>query len=234
MKLLIFSVTLSFCLTHAGIGAIIVDLASDFSATSNPNGEWRYVNSDDGTATNISTQRSDSALSGWSNAANFDGSVMEITNADAASFTWNDGQNGDIVLHSSENFPTKTGVIWTAAEAGVIDIKGKAWDAYHDTGRDSAWELYLNDTLLASRSSIFGVGRIDNTALFSNNIVGGASLESLSVSIGDTVSFYTTAPTTNFGHFTGVELSIIPEPKAYSLLLGMLALCVVNRRSSRI
>jgi hypothetical protein len=214
-------------------GAINVSLTSDFSSVSNPNSEWNYVNDTNGTAAGglatIGTSRSQSGLSGWSNASSLDGSVMQITNA--TQLSWKDGQNGDVVVHSSEASGTTTGFIWTSSEIGVVDITGQVWDALHDTGRNSSWALYINNTLIAERSAVFGLTRDTANANFANNTAVGASLDSVSIVIGDTISFYTEA-TTALGHFSGVELEItqVPEPAAVALILGSLGLFLAASR----
>ncbi len=214
-------------------GAINVSLTTDFSSVNNPNGEWTYVNGTEaGGLVTINTSRTEVTtgfIGGWSEAENFSGSVVEVLGVPTGG--WKDGEVGDVLVHSSGTSGTTTGVVWTSSEAGVVNITGRAWDAFHEAGRDSNWKLYLNDTVIAERASVFDVVRGGANAAFGNNIVGGASLASISIGIGDTVSFLTEA-TTPLGHFTGVELNIsqVPEPASFALVLGSLALLVGARR----
>jgi hypothetical protein len=232
-RVFIFTASLSLSVAWAD-AAITFGLGLDFSSSTNPGSSWSYV-TNAGSDVVIGIARTDGSLglTGWSEAASFDGSLSRID--DANQVGWKDGQNGDIVMHSSSTPGTLVGAIWTSDQDGVVNISGAAWDALHEAGRNSNWSLFVNDTLVASSGSVLNLLRDDPAASFDQNVEVGQSLINHTVSIGDTVSFYTQANSAT-GHFTGVEFNIaltpIPEPQSLSLLVGsfIAVALLLNRR----
>ncbi|MBI4893834.1 MAG: PEP-CTERM sorting domain-containing protein [Acidobacteria bacterium] len=222
-------------------GAILYDLETDWSFASNPNGAWTYragvtplgwVQADWGGTTGSTfwaTTQNGTVPPAW-------GQVGPANAILAA-------QLGDIVGHSSTNVDTPGNVLWTSPGAGLIDISGQAWNAYHAQGRDDSWFLYVNNVLVASRSSVLGVAEYSAAANFLNNLAPAQSLNGWAVNAGDTVRF-DILRTTELGHFVGVDLSIsyqaaqvqIPEPATcFGTLsgLGLLGVAAWRRRRAR-
>ncbi len=122
--------------------------------------------------------------------------------------------------------------------SSLIDISVQAWDVQHYPNRDDSWSLFLNSTLIASRSSIYGVSKGSSNANFSNNLSSGQLLTGLAVNVNDIITFQVKRDSKyEFGHFTGVALTLTiydaPEPGNLARMgLGLADAMFSRRRTS--
>jgi hypothetical protein len=149
---------------------------------------------------------------------------------------------GDIVTHSSSNNATEGigNILWTAPQAGTIDISGAAWFGAEDgaqNGRSSVWKLWFNGNLLSSGEVAFGdIYDRSSPFLFSLGSGGAGVLQNIPVNVGDELMLEVVKETGAFGTFVGVDLSVdlatptvgVPESGASAglLLIGILPLAV--------
>ncbi|MCI0332937.1 MAG: PEP-CTERM sorting domain-containing protein [Planctomycetes bacterium] len=206
-------------LTSAEAWAITYNLSADWSTSSNPNGAWSYRQG----GTPLPFFQSNWAGTGQ------DGWTTTPTGISPpawlkTSSPFGNAQPGDVFVHSSNFNDPLANVTWTSPQSGVISIAGQAWDVQHNLGRDDEWSLALNAGEIAHRVSVVGVAKNSAAADFGNNLNLGQSLSGLAVNAGDIVTYSVHQTQNNFGHFSGVELTIelipIPEPAALSLLLA--------------
>ncbi len=236
---LLIALVFSIPLVQAGV---VYDLATDWSTAANPNGVWSY---NQGTTALPYTQLGWGGITGttfWTTTASgtYPPAWALITNTD---FRYDAGhwEPGMVIGHSTSAGGGALGTIsWTSPSAGVITVSGSAWDAWHVDQRVDAWQLYINDILVAQRTDVTGIANTDAAALFANNLLPGQSLGGWAVSPGDTVVFQIQA-ITSLGHFVGVDLSVdlsdsaaVPEPSSAILVLSALvgAGFVLRRRKA--
>jgi len=210
----------------ASAGTTIYNLMSDFSTSQNPNGVWSY-----NLAGSPITQTISGALGqGWGYLWSWDGSI--IMGADISGGAWDIGTGfdwnaGDIMVHAY-SFGGDDSITWTSPSAGTIDVSGLTWDGAFFAGRDASWQLTINGTVVADRSTIYGTYRTDTAASFANNLAPGENLGGIPVAAGDVVQ-WTTHATSTYGHFVGVDMTIaltaVPEPS--SCVFGLLGAAVV-------
>ncbi len=204
---------------------IVYNLKSQFSTSQNPNGLWSY-NLGSSPITRFQTA---DCLAGWSCAGDWNGSIVQMISPPGGGYQ-HDWIVGDITVHPLSWYyggqSEFVNITWTSPFAGTISISGIAWDAAFYAGRDTSWELTAAGTLLASRSSVYGLYRTDLEASFVNNLLSGKSLTDIPVQAGDVVMFQVEA-TTSDGHWVGIDMDItlVPEPTTIVLLtFGGLAL----------
>ncbi len=194
--------------------ATTFDLKADFSAVHNPNGAWAYLV--DGTLIpSLGSVIHD--LEGWSlTGSTLDASVTRVT-SDPGAHDWH---MGDIAVHvPSWPYGNVLTIQWTAPEAGTVSISGRIWDADFFSDRDAQWRLEVSGTVIAERSGVRGLYRTDTGADFAANLVSGASLTGIGVQAGDQVNLMFQR-LTYYGHFAGVEETIVFEPTVALADLG--------------
>jgi hypothetical protein len=189
----------------------VYSVGADWSLAANPNGPWSY---NQGTSPLPFVQVDWGGVTGetfWTTTSS--GIVPPAWAKAVTTIVAGRWEPGDVVGHSTNGFGVTANITWTSPAAGWITLSGKAWDAGHAVGRDDAWRLYVAGDLVAQRSSVVGIARADDAALFSTNLQPGKGLTSLPVAAGDTVVFEIQA-TTSLGHFVGVDLTIdlVPAP----------------------
>lgn len=187
------------------------DLAVDWSDVVNPNGAWSC---NEGANPLVHRQFNWGGVSGetfWCTTSS--GTYPPAWCKAVTSYNPPDWQPGDVIVHSTTQGSGYGlgNVTWTAPLDGTISISGLAWDAYHNSSRDDTWRLLVNDTIYATRSSIYGIGRTDPEALFEENLVPEMSLDSIEVLAGDVLTFEVSA-NTHYGHFVGVDMQVAFTP----------------------
>jgi hypothetical protein len=217
----------------------IYDVAADWSYVNNPNGVWSYnqgstplpsvqYNGWGGWGLTVwTTGDTGTKPPAWFKAAGPQDIPVVVESAHWA--------EGDVIGHSTTLGQGATGnVTWTSPKAGTITIAGKAWDAYHQSDRNSGWLLYVGSDLVAQRNNsnggVYDIERAADAALFANNLMSGKSLDNLSVQAGDVVKFEIEA-LTDLGMFVGLDLKIdyapasaVPLPSVGSMTLVLLLL----------
>jgi hypothetical protein len=194
----------------------LYSLSTDWSNTSNPNGVWSY---------NQGSSPLASHQTNWAGTGG-DGWTTSTSGINPPAWLQQNGSPvlpnlaiGDVFVHSSNGSDANANVTWTSPASGTIDISGQAWDVEHQTGRDDAWTLSLNNIPIAFRGSIVGVAKNSAAANFANNPIPH-SLNNLLVSTGDVVRFEIHETTGQAGHFSGVDLNIDLAPSAAAPLPG--------------
>lgn len=191
----------------------IYNLSADFSTSSNPNGPWSYDKGNSPIGTSFVASGPPFPVSGWLGwgaHVSMDASISKVITVSGG---WHDLQIGDVLIHTASQpyLPGPMSIAWTSPGAGTISIDGKAWDGHFFDGRDAAWELRLNDSVMAGRVGIRSLFRSDAGASFANNVFAGATLAVIPVVPGDVLRF-STATTTFYGHFMGVEMTVTYQP----------------------
>jgi len=210
----------------------VADFATDFSTTNNPNsvayGTWSY---NDGAAplpTYIANWAGSSGLSGWGPTANTGGDFLpfftQVTSANVSSTWANQAAVGDVIIHdwdsSNGDGNGQANVTWTSPSAMVATVSGQVWSpATTSTGREQEYELILNpgpsQTVLVPLTPI-----IELTDTFSNPLT--FSFSNVSLNSSDVVQLQVQEdPSSPFGNFTGVNLTIssAPEPASLGLMI---------------
>jgi hypothetical protein len=216
--------------TMMGFGAraaVVADLATDWSNTSNPNtgvyGTWSY-NSGNVALSYTTSWAGDGSLSGWAPTDNaFTPFWTQLTSSQGGL----DAQVGDVLVHSAnlyggdggspgnENGPAN--VTWTSAISGFATISGDLW-APRDVGRLNDYELILNP---GSGETILTSGTIPEDGSNSSSDPITFSFSNESIFVGEVVELLVTSDTTSqYGDYAGVNLTItqVPEPASLPIV----------------
>ncbi|MEL4180729.1 PEP-CTERM sorting domain-containing protein [Roseateles sp. PN1] len=228
-------------LSGAALGSwagAIWDLAADWSDTINPNGAWALnqgstplTNIPDFTAADTSGIPAQPAWAPSNSLGNFLPMWMKARATVADSW-----QVGDVLVHSTGRYNSAgsgfANVTWTSPFSGTANVSGALWEI-RDIGRANVWTLLHNGTTLATGTLVDGGGhgRINpQTFAFS----------SLAVSAGDVLTLkLDSASADGAGELAGVnfkiaQISVVPEPGTYLLMLAGVALLasVLRRQGS--
>nr|WP_295081654.1 PEP-CTERM sorting domain-containing protein [uncultured Roseateles sp.] len=214
------------------------DLAADWSDTVNPNGAWS-LNQGASPLPNVAsfTAAGTSAIPAqpaWapSNAAGNYLPMWMKARATVAD-SW---QVGDVLVHSTDSSNGVgngiANVTWTSPFSGTAKVSGALWEI-RDIGRANVWTLFHNGAALATGTLVDGDGhgRLNpETFLFSG----------LAVSAGDVLMLAVASAFPRAGELAGVnftiaQVSAVPEPATYLLMLGgIAALAIGLRRQGRV
>jgi hypothetical protein len=203
-------------------GRQIYDLKRDWSNTSNPNGLWSYNLN---TAPVSQFQTFWWGQAGWGYSEIGEGSFFKAgPYPTGVTDPWgsmvpppHDWRVGDVVLAAlSPSYggdSTFVNVTWTSPGDGTIDISGGAWDAEIFPDRDMSWSLMVGGNTVAQRSSVRGIFRKEKSAQFKANRTVKHPLTRIPVTQGEVVEFQLVA-TTYYGHFVGLDETIVFHPTA--------------------
>jgi hypothetical protein len=232
-------------LGQVGAGTIY-SLATDWSDTNNPNGQWSY-NYDIGAPITVHQTSWDSidyaaAQPAWAFGAiavgngGSPGIVPACFLSNGTALHGWDEPARRVILHSDDQYNgynggnTPTNVTWTTPVAGTITISGDTWAAAKALGRTDNWRIRLNDTVLQS-------GTVSATDSFTSSAPLFFTPVTRPVNVGDVVTFEVARAST-YGQPIGVDLTIsyfpVPEPSTLALLLasaiGLLVFVARRRR----
>ena len=220
--------------------AMVSDVATDFSATNNPNGNWAYGTLDSsltwatyGTAESAAADGS--TFSGWHDADwDVNGNLGKNLGPNPIDEWGWYGEVGQIIMGS----PTSgcgTTARWTAPADMLVDISAVFTGQRTGTGGTSAYVyVFLNNTNLFQGHLDGFIGRGVNgyTDGFGSAPSQSYGTASLAVSAGDVIYFAMDAQGFG-GHATGLAATIteVPEPATMSLLaLGSLGMVIRRKR----
>ena len=200
----------------------VFDLSTDWSDSTNPNGEWTYREGTNalplvpgwitGQSAWAPSEFSGNFLPGWfrSTSDGLDG--LDVL-------------TGDVVVHSTDSFNGGANgpgnVIWTSPDAGTIAIAGAVWMARDLGGRSNDWTIMHNGVPLTG-GTISDGDPFDraNPFDFAGGSGGAAVLQNIPVSEGDVLELeIIKSSTSTFGDFVGVNLQItlMPQASFYSI-----------------
>ncbi len=247
----LFSIFVSVCAPSQGFS---YSLAVDWSDLVNPNGPWSYRQGDTVLPATMQPDYGDGIINVWAppllngkfpvspmlfqltqQAANFYGTIYNTPM-----------QAGEIVTITDFNLgspldpATLANFRWTAPSAGNYDINSKVapWIEGGQFDEDYNWQLFINDTLLASND-------FDQTAGFTRANPDQFSILNQFLNLGDVIKLqlgtvtpqgsnsydaaFVTDLTINASNSS--PAAVIPEPATFLLMgLGLLAALFVKRR----
>lgn len=221
------------CAQIAG-AAVIANLSTDFSLTSNPTSSGWAFRAGAGLA------NSSEGLAGWGLPGETGWrSTFPLVYFQAAAnpdpgYDW---LAGDIITHTPEDTTIESAYEWTSNYTGAVDILATVWNG-RNIDRGTAFALKINGATQVSGSIQSGDGHTRNNA-FPFGVIA------FSLLTGDIVRLELrklNAPgLTFFGDFVGTNLSIstrdqavVPEPGSAALtLLAAAVLAVAKIRTSR-
>lgn len=217
----VFPFFLLVCLSSISsiaVGAVVYNLADDWSDTQNPNGPWSY---NQGPNAPISTHWDNWHSNGsypqptWAYAqAPYKGHVPVWYKAVAGGIGPDGGIDtppGIVGMHGTSGISsvvsTPAGVSWTSPFNTEIQISGGIWLANKAAGRSMAWTLYVNNSPVSSGNlTSSDPFNSDNHFLFENG-TGGPSALSHVVSAGDIINLEI-VKTSLYADFVGIDLTI--------------------------
>lgn len=205
-------------ISSIAVGAVVYNLADDWSDTQNPNGPWSY---NQGPNAPISTHWDNWHSNGsypqptWAYAqAPYKGHVPVWYKAVAGGIGPDGGIDtppGIVGMHGTSGISsvvsTPAGVSWTSPFNTEIQISGGIWLANKAAGRSMAWTLYVNNSPVSSGNlTSSDPFNSDNHFLFENG-TGGPSALSHVVSAGDIINLEI-VKTSTYADFVGIDLTI--------------------------
>lgn len=234
-------IVLAVGMLSIALHASMVSLQNDFSITNgNPNGDWSYSEGATVSSATLLTFQIPMnnnplypALStgywGTGNDLNVNTPFLfkALVNGSQAGETDNDFLTGNIVGHSP-NAGDYLFATWTAPSAGMVGTQsGMVWYAHSAVSRSNDWDLFFDNTTLASGTVTNGQG-LNNPDIFSS---GGFDVQA-----GDTISLaIRKSAGQQFGSLAGMDLdfAFTPTPEPGSLILlgsGVVGLAGLLRR----
>lgn len=218
-------------------GAIVYDLASDFTVSANPNGAWTYGFSNPSfsayTLAQVDANYFGSGEAAWAPSDNGFPSIWKNENGG-----WGFGQDMPLdTVGFNYNSANSVGVVWTAPFAGTFDIIGDTWTIVENTPVSRI-------TLLIAGSPVISNAEVTDASssaapLTLASLAGNPNdLLDVALGAGQTIEvrFGLLAGTTIEADNVGLRLSItqqavIPEPGSLILVaIGGTALIVRHRR----
>lgn len=190
------------------------NVAADWIEGPNPNGAWSFRE-----GSNLLAHVNNWAGSGqgaYANAAGGSGHIPACVKQ-VGIWSGSDTQPGDVQIHcrdSSNGGSNGEGSIrWTAPSAGVVGVSGSVW-LTRNVGRSVVWSI-LVDGVTQTSGTVFDGDPYSRSNPFplSAGSGGPAPLGSIAVTAGTVITFLTVkAPSSPFGDFVGVDLSISYGP----------------------
>ena len=190
------------------------NVGADWIEGPNPNGAWSFREGN-----NLLGHMNNWAGSGqgaYANAAFGSGHIPACVKQVGI---WNnfDTQAGDILIHSRDSANGGTNgegsIRWTAPSAGTVGVSGSVWLA-RNIGRSVVWSIAVNGVTQTSGTVFDGdsYGRSSPFPLSAGS-GGPAPLGSIAVTAGTVITFLAVkAPSSPFGDFVGVDLSVTYGP----------------------
>src|SRR5687767_3705287 len=213
------TVLLAAIIPFTSATAIVFDLRTDWSNTSNPNGAWSYLVN--GAVAPSGTRGGDSfgppgpppvwgsGHIGWSQSNGSQNSYLDL-------------QTGDIYGHGETVSPIS--ILWTSPITETVHVTGGVWALRE--GRSNDWSVTLNGSTLMASGQVFTGDPFNranpNPFDFTVAVQPGDFLELRIVPTSGQAS----------GDYSGVNFTVVPEPAPAALAaLGLLAAARRSRRS---
>ena len=199
----------------------VFDLSTDWSDSTNPNGEWTYREGSNALPLVADWITEQSAWAPSADAGNFLPGWFRST---ADGLIGLDLLTGDVAVHTTDSFNGAANgpanVIWTSPGAGTITIAGAVWMA-RDIVRSNDWSLLHNGVPLTG-GSISSGDPFDraNPFDFAGGSGGAAVLQDIPVLKGDVIELeIIKSSTSTFGDFVGVilQITLMPQLSFYSI-----------------
>ena len=210
--------------------AAIYDLSADWSDTANPTGPWSYrvgttvlPHTDNWTA-GVGYPSPQPAYQPSNSIGNFLPAWYKATSVPVGF----DNHVGDVIVHTNDNFNGNEGlgaanVLFTVPVAGQYQISGGLWNANTTfvpsdfAPRPQDWNLFVNNTLMASGTLSGIAGEFDRTHQQTFNLFN------VLLNAGDTVRldvFRNASSQAGFFVGTNLTLQAVPIPAAIWLFGG--------------